>query len=406
MSSKRTRKSRSSRSSGAADMRKLNPLRAKSDFICRYKCTNNLPDVPQPPKLLQYPFDPMRYIRRGPSTTALEESYSQTAPILAEPDLGVPIDLIDPEQYTVTGQEPPLNELDRELIEGQEAKKSSGPAAPMPWFLQTYYVDPLAKEAAKNTTWEDDMLSPGRKEQMASEASVDTRIQIVEKTFAEAAELGASGNEGLQHKQKRGVHAVEVTEFLPDVERWGVDLVHTSFDDAPPNQLSEKQAKGGVRIKEGGMPMIQGLSSETGMWMAYMVPTTKRKAEEAGAEAEAEPGAAEPVHYRRLRSYNHEDVSESDEAKKTHLVYRPGGSGPYFYKKFASHFRLRKRLRTDEEDDTAADRDNLTVVRRDPDEEELEDAAAKREEITEVYGAEVESASPHTPSVLALDLSV
>ena len=74
MSSKRSRKSRSSRSSGAADMRKLNPLRAKSDFICRYKCTNNLPDVPQPPKLLQYPFDPMRYIRRGPSTTALELS--------------------------------------------------------------------------------------------------------------------------------------------------------------------------------------------------------------------------------------------------------------------------------------------------------------------------------------------
>ena len=98
----------------------LNPLRAKSDFICRYKCTNNLPDVPQP-KLLQYPFDPMRYIQRGPST-ALEESYSQTAPILAEPDLGVPIDLIDPEPYTVTGQEPPLNELDQELIEGREAK--------------------------------------------------------------------------------------------------------------------------------------------------------------------------------------------------------------------------------------------------------------------------------------------
>ena len=46
-----------------------------------------------------------------------------TGSVTAADDLGVPIDLIDPEQYTVTGQEPPLNELDRELIEGQEAKK-------------------------------------------------------------------------------------------------------------------------------------------------------------------------------------------------------------------------------------------------------------------------------------------
>ena len=70
---------------------------------------------------------------------------------------------------------------------------------------------------------------------------------------------------------------------------------------------------------------------------------------------------------------------------------RPGGSGPYFYKKFASHFRLRKRLRTDEEDDTAADRDNLTVVRRDPDEEELEDAAANYN--TNTYSASSISAT-------------
>ena len=214
----------------------------------------------------------------------------------------------------------------------------------MPWFLQTCYVDSLKEaSAAKNTTWEDDMLSPGRKEQLASEASVDERIRIVEKTFAEAAELGASGSEGLQQAEE-GVHAVEVTGSC---RTWSaeVDLVHTSFDDAPPNQLSENGQGRGAH--QGGHALIQGCPPRQ-VWIAYLVPTTKRKAEEAGAgrrRRRSRGGRAGALSAAAL--HNHEIVTDSDEAKKTHLVYRPG-DGPLPLQKFASHFRLRKRLRTDE----------------------------------------------------------
>ena len=369
---------------------KANPLRAKSDFICRYKCTNNLPDVPQEPKILQYPFDPMRYIRRGPTGSALEKAYSQSQPILAEPDLGVPIDLIDPGQYTVTGQEPALNAADLELIEGQksleEEKEVRG--APMPWFLATYYVDPLAAKEARGEIGA--MAMPGEDFTAVdavtakSEDSIDSRINVIEDTFADAAQMAART---LKHPTKKGVVAVEVTPLLPDVERWGTDTVHFAFDEPPPTALPERQAKDGSQIVAGGRPIIQGLSSENEMWMAYLVPTDKRKAAEAELEAEAEgaEGAEEnPTEYRRLRSYTFTNVADTDEKKreagKTNSIYRDG-DGPYLYKNMVNYFRLKKRVRTDDTDVEAADRDSLLVTRHDPTEADIDEAAGKRAEI-------------------------
>ena len=389
-SSTRDAKRRSSskrRSSGTSDLRKENPLWSKSDFICRYKCTNSLPDVPQQPKLLQYPFDPMRYVRRGPSGTALEKAYSQSAPILAEPDLGVPIDLIDPEQYTVTGEEPQLHELDLELIEGQsslELKKAER-GAPMPWFLATYYVDPLAATEYRgelNSRLEDeDMLSPTVQRAVQNEDSVDARIGIVEDSFAEAAAMVAGQ---LRHPQKKGVTAVAVTPLLPDVDRWGIDLVHAAFDEPPPTVLPARQSKDGATIVVGGRPIIQGLSSEYEQWMAYLVPTSKRKANDGEVDAPAEE-EGKPTEYRRLRSYTFTNVADTDEKKKeagkTNLIYRPDGEGPYLYKNPDNYFRLKKRVRTDETDETAADRDSLLVLRHDPTEDDMEQAATKRQEI-------------------------
>ncbi len=372
----------------AADLRKGNPLWMKSDFICRYKCTNALPDVPQDPKLLQYPFDPMRYVRRGPGGSALEKAYSQAAPILSEPDLGVPIDLIDPDQYTVTGEEPQLHELDLELIEGQasleERKVERG--APMPWFLATYYVDPLAAKEYRgelNSKLEDDnmLLSPSVQRAVQNEDSVDARIGIVEDSFAEAAAM-VPGQ--LQHPQKKGVSAVEVTPLLPDVDRWGIDLVHAAFDEPPPQVLPARQSKDGATIVQGGRPIIQGLASENEQWMAYLVPTTaKRKAD--GVDVDEPADERKATEYRRLRSYTFANVADTEEKKKeagkTNLIYRPGGTGPYLYKNLEDYFRLKKRVRTDETDETAADRDSLLVLRHDPTEEDIEAAAEKRQGI-------------------------
>ncbi len=62
------------------------------------KFSNSLPPIPFDPKLLTNPFDSMRFVRYR--TTSLETSHQHT--LHAEPDLGIPIDLIDPSTYKAT----------------------------------------------------------------------------------------------------------------------------------------------------------------------------------------------------------------------------------------------------------------------------------------------------------------
>ena len=67
----------------------------QSKFINTLHYSNDLPPVPFPPKFLRYPFDPLRYVKYTP--TSLEKEYE--FPLLTEPDLGIPINLIDPNAY-------------------------------------------------------------------------------------------------------------------------------------------------------------------------------------------------------------------------------------------------------------------------------------------------------------------
>ena len=118
--------------------------------------------------------------------------------------------------------------------------------------------------------------------------------------------------------------------------------------------------------------------------MAYLTPTEKRKAAEAELEAEAEGAEEKPTEYRRLRSYTFTNVADTEvkkkEAGKTNAIYREG-DGPYLYKNMVNYFRLKKRVRTDDTDVEAADRDSLLVTRHDPTEADIEEAAGKRAEI-------------------------
>jgi RNA polymerase II-associated factor 1 len=91
-------------------------LSTVNDFVCKLKYRNTLPELPFDPKLVyapfpsscfrnidfamrfrQYPFDPNRFVKYKP--TSLERTFKY--PLLTEPDLGVPLDLIDPDTYKV-----------------------------------------------------------------------------------------------------------------------------------------------------------------------------------------------------------------------------------------------------------------------------------------------------------------
>uniref|UniRef100_A0A8V0XVQ2 RNA polymerase II-associated factor 1 homolog n=1 Tax=Gallus gallus TaxID=9031 RepID=A0A8V0XVQ2_CHICK len=72
-------------------------LPERSGVVCRVKYCNSLPDIPFDPKFITYPFDQNRFVQY--KATSLEKQHKHD--LLTEPDLGVTIDLINPDTYRI-----------------------------------------------------------------------------------------------------------------------------------------------------------------------------------------------------------------------------------------------------------------------------------------------------------------
>jgi len=74
-----------------------------SNFLCELKHWSALPDVPLNAKFVKMMLEPKRFSAYRP--TSIENNYK---PIMhTEPDLGVPIDMIDPKMYLAPKNPPP-----------------------------------------------------------------------------------------------------------------------------------------------------------------------------------------------------------------------------------------------------------------------------------------------------------
>ncbi|KHN80192.1 RNA polymerase II-associated factor 1 -like protein [Toxocara canis] len=120
----------------------------KTDFMCRVKYSNTLPDIPFEAKFLACPFTSL-------SRQVLFIEYKQTMlekkfkfELLAESDLGVKIDLINPETYFVdmdTPKKQQLHPTDAELLEDEHAnpqnsRRSLQHSKMVPWMRKTEYI--------------------------------------------------------------------------------------------------------------------------------------------------------------------------------------------------------------------------------------------------------------------------
>ena len=114
----------------------------RTDLICRVKYCNTLPDIPFDPKFIAYPFDTHRFISYNP--TGLERSYKYE--LLTEHDLGVTIDLINPDAYSLSDYEKPaMDPADEKLLEEDNTavtntKRSSQHNTPLSWMRRPDYI--------------------------------------------------------------------------------------------------------------------------------------------------------------------------------------------------------------------------------------------------------------------------
>jgi RNA polymerase II-associated factor 1 len=113
-----------------------------SEFLCRLKYRNTLPEIPVAPKLLKYAFDNDRFVNY--CTTTLEKN--AVADLMPDIVKAVPIDLVDMKKWNLNDTAA-LAPEDEELLRGVD--KIQGPRTPghgrfhrpeVSWLRRTEYI--------------------------------------------------------------------------------------------------------------------------------------------------------------------------------------------------------------------------------------------------------------------------
>ncbi|NXB23212.1 PAF1 factor, partial [Rhagologus leucostigma] len=165
-------------------------LPERSGVVCRVKFCNSLPDIPFDPKFITYPFDQSRFVQY--KATSLEKQHKHD--LLTEPDLGVTIDLINPD--TVFTPIPPvlLDPADEKLLEEEiqaptSSKRSQQHAKVVPWMRKTEYISTEFNRYGVSNEKPEVKIGVSVKQQFTEEEIYkdrDSQIAAIEKTFEDA----------------------------------------------------------------------------------------------------------------------------------------------------------------------------------------------------------------------------
>ncbi len=113
---------------------------SNTDLLCKVKYLNNLPEIPFDAKFIPYLFEPNRFIKYN--STTLEKNYKWD--ILNEQDLGVRVDLINPETYKpdphgiLSGKDERL--LEEETVTAADVKRSEQHNKSVAWLRRNEYI--------------------------------------------------------------------------------------------------------------------------------------------------------------------------------------------------------------------------------------------------------------------------
>lgn len=351
-------------------------------FLAPYSFDNPLPQVPVDPKLLSLTFNKDKFVRfRYDSSAEMGHRYE----MLAEPDLGITIDLVDPQAYDqVPGTE--LDPADAELLSASALGKAIGEQphssstvkqmrSEVTWLRKTPLMgnnlyDAIHKHKkeqveTKHVVKETKALAL-EKEKGIGARSLQDRIDKIEATFNDAAALSASS---LQHPNDPTLSCVSLLPLLPDFDCWPNSYVLLQFDcdpalehvtDAQPKFAAERVSQAVVK----GFSQPGNAQSTPTPYLAYMLP-----AEGSSEGEEAEPRAENEVGLDWVREYAYE-VKQGQESDSYFLVVSESAvSYNEFTSKIAANRKAFRRI--------DARPTSVTLARREADEKEEEEQRAR-----------------------------
>ncbi|WCJ40870.1 hydroxyproline-rich glycoprotein family protein [Euphorbia peplus] len=215
-----------------------NRLKKPTTFLCKLKFRNELPDPSAQPKFMKLRRDEDRFSKYA--ITSLEKNYKPQ--LFVEPDLGIPLDLLDLSVYNPPKVKVPLAPEDEELLRDDDEasvtpvkregirKKDRPTDKGVSWLVKTQYISPLNTESTKQSLTEKQAKElrdqKGGRTLLQNLNNREIQIKEIEASF-EACKLPPV------HATNKKLRPVEVLPLLPDFDRYDDKFVSVTFDGAP-----------------------------------------------------------------------------------------------------------------------------------------------------------------------------
>ncbi|KDP40860.1 hypothetical protein JCGZ_24859 [Jatropha curcas] len=291
-----------------------NRLKKPTTFLCKLKFRNELPDPSAQPKLMTLKRDKDRFTKY--TITSLEKMYKPQ--LFVEPDLGIPLDLLDLSVYNRPSGRPSLAPEDEELLRDDESvtpvkrdgiKRKERPTDKgVSWLVKTQYISSLSMDSAKQSLTEKQAkekreMKVGRN-LLENLNNRESQIKAIEASF-EASKLPPV------HATNKKLKPVEILPLLPDFDRQGDKFVMVTFDNSPTAD-SETYSKLDQSVRDAcESKAVMKACVATGSdpaksekFLAYMVPSPNELSKDMYDESE-------DLSYNWVREY-HWDVRGDD----------------------------------------------------------------------------------------------
>ncbi|KAL4583788.1 hypothetical protein LXL04_008372 [Taraxacum kok-saghyz] len=302
-----------------------NRLKKPTTFLCKLKFRDELPDPTAQPKLLSLRRDKDRIAKYG--ITSLENVHRPQ--LYVEPDLGIPLDLLDLSVYNAPKNEiihiaPEDERLLHEDVSVTPVKKDGLKRKDRPtdkgmsWLVKTQYISPLTTDATRQSLTEKQAKEQREirgRNMLDSLNSRERKIQDIESSF-EACKSHPV------HATNKKLQPVEILPLFPDFERWDDQFVVATFDGAPTaDSESYNKMDKSVRDAHESQAIMKSFvsgSTKPDKFLAYMVPSVGELSKDIYNENE-------DISYTWVREY-HWDVRGEDADDPTNYLVAFGES--------------------------------------------------------------------------------
>uniref|UniRef100_A0A4W5QUV3 RNA polymerase II-associated factor 1 homolog n=1 Tax=Hucho hucho TaxID=62062 RepID=A0A4W5QUV3_9TELE len=262
--------------------------------------------------------------------------------LLTEPDLGVTIDLINPDTYRVDPSIllDPADEklLEEDITAPSSSKRSQQHAKVVPWMRKTEYISTEFNRYGVSNEKVEVKIGVSVKQQFTEEEIYkdrDSQIAAIEKTFEDAQKPIA------QHYSKPRVTPVEVMPVFPDFKMWINPCAQVIFDSDPaPKDMSAPQ---GVEMMS--QAMIRGMMDEEGnQFVAYFLPneeTIRKRKRDVDEELDYMPDDLYDYKIAREYNWNVKNKASKGYEENYFFIFRDGDG--VYYNELETRVRLSKR---------------------------------------------------------------